>query len=372
MQWLRTADQFVHTGLERADQAHQEAHNLHEKWEKFALKLDHRRKLLSIVVSFYKQTEQASERLRQIQTEIELEEEKIKQLSSNNEEEESKRLSSSSSIKSAGKSSLSSSNEELTQRHVNLSSQLAQVSEPGLREAKIILEKVSNEDAVETKHVIKRVHEFTEHVRDLKTKLSNDTQDKIAKNVESESSESKVFSEIVEFESKYSNVFAWVSNVGESFLTHHRDMGSDITYVSDYVDNHQQMDTDLKENLVELNKLRERAHRLYTEFNEEQCLQIRKSMEHLESKWSKLKKSVEERIIVANDHLRFIKLHNQFRNSALDLQELFKTASDCVTNVVGGKTIFEQRVQEKMINFEMLYRDLVNQGKFVIEMLKKV
>lgn len=41
-------------------------------------------------------------------------------------------------------------------------------------------------------------------------------------------------------------LFSWITNIGETFLTQHRDMGVDIAYVSDYVDNHQQMKTDLK------------------------------------------------------------------------------------------------------------------------------
>ena len=377
MQWMRSADQFVHTGLERADEAHQEAHILHEKWEKFALKLEHRRKLLSIVVSFYKQTDQASERLKQIQRDIELEEEKIKKLSSVEESRTASAMSKSSVSKSKSssirKDSISSSNEELTQRHADLSNQLAEVSGPGLREAKIILEKVGREEDFQSKHVIKRVHEFTEHIRDLKTKLSNDIQDKIVKSVESENNdESKLFAEIIEFENKYNNVFSWITNVGETFLTYHRDMGVDVRYVSDYVDNHQQMESDLKENLIELNKLREKANNLLKncQTDEPQVSQIRKNMERIEKKWANLKKSVEQRIIIAADHLEFIKLLNKFRNSALDLQELFKTASDYMSNI-NSNNIFEQRLQDKMNHFEMNYKELVGKGKLVIEMLKK-
>jgi septal ring factor EnvC (AmiA/AmiB activator) len=173
MRCLRTADQFVHTGLERADEAHQEAHVLLEKWEKFALKLDQRRKLLSIVVSFYKQTEEASERLSQIEREIRLENEKIRHLRETREESEEKirvvdkkkhqqqRTASSSSaseiqvnIERSEKNS--SPTNEFTQRHVVLSNQLAEVSAPGLREGRLVLERISQDD-FEAKHVIRKV-----------------------------------------------------------------------------------------------------------------------------------------------------------------------------------------------------------------------
>lgn len=214
MRSLRTADQFIHTGLERADEAHQEAHVLLEKWEKFALKLDQRRKLLSIVVSFYKQTEDASERLSQIEREIRLENEKIRTLN----EEENSSSSSSEKKRSNSRSKKSATNKmsntvnnnsnvtttttttattiddvtsstpakivversqknasptnELAQRHVVLSNQLAEASASGLREARIVLEKISD-DNYEAKHVIRKVYEFTEQVNDLKKKLVN-------------------------------------------------------------------------------------------------------------------------------------------------------------------------------------------------------
>lgn len=203
MRCLRTADQFIHTGLERADEAHQEAHVLLEKWEKFALKLDQRRKLLSIVVSFYKQTEEASERLSQIEREIRFENEKIRNL---NEEENSSSCSSSEKKRSNSRSKKSTASNkmsntvntnnvttttidnvtstpakivversqkntsptnELAQRHVVLSNQLAEASASGLREARIVLEKISD-DNYEAKHVIRKVYEFTEQVNDLK------------------------------------------------------------------------------------------------------------------------------------------------------------------------------------------------------------
>lgn len=67
----------------------------------------------------------------------------------------------------------------------------------------------------------------------------------MVKTAESET-ESKKMTEIIEYENRYNNVYSWITNIGESFLTQHRDMGVDVTYVSDYLDNHQQMAADLK------------------------------------------------------------------------------------------------------------------------------
>jgi len=156
MKCLRTADQFVHTGLEKADEAHQEAHNLLEKWENFALKLGQRRKLLAIVASFYRQTEEASKKLVQIEREIKIEREKL--ISESSEDD----------AKSSSSSRLTVASTQ--RRHSDLSNQLAEITAPGLREGRIILEKFSKDD-FEAEHVIKKVYEFSEQVKELKTKL---------------------------------------------------------------------------------------------------------------------------------------------------------------------------------------------------------
>jgi len=356
MHCLRTADQFIHTGLEKADEAHQEAHVMLEQWEKFALKLDQRRKLLSIVVSFYKQTEDAAERLIQIEKEIKREEAKIKKA---NERSKSK---------SSTRATNTSPNSELAQRHADLTNKLAEITGPGLREGRIVLEKVDKED-YETEHVVKRVYEFTEHVKDLKTKLNNDIQDKISMTSESET-ETKRITEIIEFEKKYNSVYSWITNVGESFLTQHRDMGTDIAYVSDYMDNHQQMMYDLKENETEFNNVVKTTESVIQNVDTmEQREEIKKNVEIMKHKWYKLKKSVEQRIAAAEEYLKFVKHLSQFRNLALDLQELFKSLNEHLTN--NADTIFEQHVQEKMRTFETLFKEVVLQGQTCVSTLKQ-
>lgn len=165
MKCIRTADQFIHTGLEKADQAHQEAHILLEKWEKIALKLDQRRKLLSIVVSFYRQTEEATDRLSQLEKEIKIEHEKVKSLSESDQTTQIKI-----DINNADKPRTISPNSELAQRHADLQNQIAEITAPCLREGRIVLEKVCREDS-EAEHVIRKVYQFSEQVNELKSKL---------------------------------------------------------------------------------------------------------------------------------------------------------------------------------------------------------
>lgn len=157
MKIMRSADQFIHTGLTNADVVHQFAHELLEKWEKFARKLDQRRKLLSVVVSFYKQAETATEKLGQLEREIHIEDEKIKNVQNNDIETSQIEL------------KIEPSN-NLAQLHTNFSNQIAEITAPCLRDGKMLLEKL-NKDDFEGQHIIRRVYEFNEQVKDLKSKL---------------------------------------------------------------------------------------------------------------------------------------------------------------------------------------------------------
>jgi hypothetical protein len=154
-------------------------------------------------------------------------------------------------------------------------------------------------------------------------------------------------------------------------------MGVDITYVSDYIDNHQQMQSDLKENEIEFEKLKRLSENLLrTCKSEEQTSDIKRSMELIDSKWTKLRRSVEHRILVAIDYLEFVKTLNQFRNLALDLQELFKTFTDynliISSSSNDSQSVFEKHVQEKMQLFETVHNELKKKGQQMISTLKKV
>jgi len=140
---MRSADQFVHTGLENADEAHAEAHELLEQWEQFALKMEQRRKLLMVVGSFYRQTDEATSRLSQLETEIRIEREKCKRLNSREKEKRRRKSRTRSPVKCA-------SPIEMTQRHIDLQNQVEEISAACLREGKNVLDKVRSSRIVES------------------------------------------------------------------------------------------------------------------------------------------------------------------------------------------------------------------------------
>lgn len=115
--------------------------------------------------------------------------------------------------------------------------------------------------------------------------------------------------------------------------------------------------------------MKEKAERLVKTSSVENSNQIRQNIQSLEQKWSRLKKSVDNRILISNDYLKFVKRLNQFRHLALDLQEIIKTDS---LHIGTEANLFEQRIQEKLNKFDSVYSELSTSVKFVIEQLRNV
>ncbi len=349
---MRSADQFIHTGLENADEAHAEAHELLEEWERFALKMEQRRKLLLVVGSFYRQTDEATNRLSQLEGEIKAERDKFKVL---------KKKKKKSRTRSPEKCP---SPIEMTQRHIDLQSQVDEISAACLREGKNVLDKVDKNYNSECEHVVKKVFEFTEQVEEIKSKLADDIQDKLEKAVTSED-EAKKMNELIEFERGYSSLLAWLSNVGEAFLAHHRDMGVDVAYVADYVDSHEQMRLDLAENEEKLFGLLKAKDEFVSQCEDvRQAEKVAANFSQMEGKFSKLKMSVGERIRVAGGYLGFVKRLGQFRSIVADVQELLNES------VVEG--VFESHFNEKIQTLEDVYQEMIRSGKNILDVLKQV
>ncbi len=220
----------------------------------------------------------------------------------------------------------------------------------------------------ECEHVIKKVFEFSEQVEEIKSKLADDIQDKLEKAVTSED-ETKKMNELIEFESAYSSLLAWLTNVGEAFLAHHRDMGVDVAYVADYVDSHEQMRLDLRENEEKLAGL-VRAKEAFVRACEDpgQVEKLERNLSAMEGKFSRLKASVEERIRVAGGYLSFVKRLGQFRGLAADLQELVKSIA--VNEASEG--LLQSHVQEKIQALEGMYEEVMRSGKATLNSLKQV
>lgn len=201
-------------------------------------------------------------------------------------------------------------------------------------------------------------------------------------------------SKLIEFEDKYSQVFvfslknfnflisnlfskiySWILNLGETFLAQHRDFGVDISYISDYIDNHQQIILDLRENESSMRRLQIFADDLIksTNTNDTKSKQINENIEILQQKWSRLKRVVENRISLSSVYLEYVKCLNELRNCSLDIQELINTYSDFSPNTAStSQAVYETHIKDKTKTFEKLFESVLRTGNYVINELKKV
>lgn len=142
-------------------------------------------------------------------------------------------------------------------------------------------------------------------------------------------------------------------------------MGVDVAYISDYLDNHQSLSCDIRDNEQEFNHLARLKNSFVSSCDEPSHVsKVTNNFEMIETKRTKLKKCVERRIEIASDYLAFVKRICQFRNLGLDIQELFKTLANNSTS-----DSIENHVQEKMQTFELLHRDTNSSGKRLLATL---
>ena len=164
-------------------------------------------------------------------------------------------------------------------------------------------------------------------------------------------------------------------NLGETFLTQHKDFGVDISYISDFIDNHQQIILDVRDNEKSLFRLKTFADELIrsTSTDDLKSKQINENIEILEQKWTRLKRCVESRISLASVYLEFIKSLNELRNCATDIEELINTYGDLSPNTATtSQALYEVHIKEKTKTFEKLYEGIHRTGYYVINELKKV
>jgi galactose mutarotase-like enzyme len=89
-------------------------------------------------------------------------------------------------------------------------------------------------------------------------------------------------------------------------------MGTNVPYVTAYLDNHQQMRSDLKDNENDFENVKEMANHLIRTCDDQiEKNEIKRQLNVIDQKWFKLKKSVDERINAAEDFLKFINNKNQ-------------------------------------------------------------
>lgn len=211
---MRAVDSWVHTGLARADRLHAYAHRLLVLWETWALKLDIRRRILTLASKFFVDSSSAFTTLDSLENHLH-------SLSSN---------------------SLCSSEDLLREYHL-INEQLVQSTELPLREGQILLEKTSATDDG-TRMLRERVYELQRRIEHLRHRLRE----------EYEKLDRQGSSLYRTFDQQCEMMESWLNNGLERFLHSNRVMVDlsqshiDITkQANDFLEAHQQiLERDLK------------------------------------------------------------------------------------------------------------------------------
>jgi hypothetical protein len=210
---MRAVDSWVHTGLARADRLHAYAHTLLVLWEKWALKLDIRRRLLRLAHKFYIDSSNAFAVLDSIDTHL---------------------LSFSTDYLR--------SSEDLLNEYNQINQQLIQSTEIPLREGHILLEKIHSNN-YDAEIFRERVYELEKRIEKIRNKLKD----------EYEKLDRQGSSLYQTFDNECMAMQSWLYNISERFLQSNRmiidlNHNIDITkQANDFLEAHQQIiERDLK------------------------------------------------------------------------------------------------------------------------------
>ena len=210
---MHAVDSWIHTGLTRADRLHAHAHTLLVLWEKWALKLDIRRRLLRLAAKFFLDSSNAFSLLDSLDTEI-------LSLSSNQLR----------------------SSEDLIQEYNQINERLIRATEIPLREGHVLLEKTQIHN-YDSQIIRERLHQLEKRIERLRNTLRH----------EHELLDRQGSSLYQRFDQQCTSVQSWLSNVAEQFLNSNRflinfneniDVNKQMT---DFLESHQQLiERDLK------------------------------------------------------------------------------------------------------------------------------
>lgn len=210
---MRAVDTWVHTGLTRADRLHAHAHTLLVLWEKWALKLDIRRRLLKLAHQFYSDSTNAFSTLDSLDA-------LLLSLSSNQ----------------------LCSSEDLIREYNQINEQLIQSTEIPLREGHLLLEKMQMND-YESPILRERVYNLEKRIENIRNRLHE----------EFEKLDQQGSSLYQRFDNECTAIQSWLFNIAEHFLNSTRyliDLNNPTDpkkQANDFLESHQQIiERDLK------------------------------------------------------------------------------------------------------------------------------
>ncbi|CAF1047343.1 unnamed protein product [Adineta ricciae] len=322
---MRAVDSWVHTGLSRADRLHAYAHTLLVLWEKYALKLDNRRRLLRLAHKFYVDSSNAFSVLDTFDAQL---------------------LSHSSNHLR--------SSEELLEEYQQMKEKLIQSTEIPLREGHILLEKSSNNNA--STHMIRqRVHDLEKRIENIRHRLQE----------EHEKLDRQGSTLYQTFDNQCTRMQSWLHNVAERFLSSNRfliDLSNpfDLTkQTNDFLESHQQIiEHDLKSREEDIHRLGTLVHELQAS-NDRNCQVARKRFDHVFSLWQSLTDKIVRRHTLAQSYSGFRYQAEQLSNGLASIDDVISFRDNI--DLLPESAV--KHIEETWANLRNSYHELIETSR---------
>nr|XP_006823021.1 PREDICTED: titin-like [Saccoglossus kowalevskii] len=279
---LRAADKVASTGAEDTEQVQEQTRAIETLCQTFVHKLELRRKLLQMTAAFYRNAQTALGELNQIEV----------QLQGTDVPEDSP---------------------ELAEKHSRLERSINEISAPVLREGHLLLERVGR-DVPSSEGVSEVVEILEAKVSQLRSACTAHKE-----------AEAKARSAIyVQFEEKYSVLIMWMVNVGEAFLSSRNNPGTQLSNVTDFLEEHEQLEEDIRDKEEEVEAVLQSVTEL-VKSGDQDAQTVEDKVQQLKQQWTRLTITVETRIKITLTLVEVYKLAKQLNNAMDSIDEILQS-----------------------------------------------
>ncbi|XP_064598296.1 coiled-coil domain-containing protein 141-like isoform X2 [Liolophura sinensis] len=317
---MKTVEQLLHRGNLDAEGVRQRLSLVDRECEDFMIKLDNRRKNLSLSLSFFQQAETALTQMEQIRVRL-------------------------------NSTDLPRNSAALVDLHQQLSDAISQVSTPALHTGQSLLERVGRGDQG-ADGVRRKLAELQERCTELEALCK-------ARGAEARE-RSQAY---LQFQERYTNLNTWLTQIGQATLSRHADMGNSLASSKDFLEVHEQLDEDIRDKSGALSALSESVVGLVKSGDQEAPAAAQK-VDMLSKQWQRMQRVTETRIKLSLLYVSFHKLANQLAINLDGLEAVLRTEREDLQELP------EAAVQHTMESWNtacQLFQDMEEKAKAFLQ-----
>ncbi|XP_046554795.1 uncharacterized protein LOC124264120 [Haliotis rubra] len=301
---IRNVDQLLLRASLDAEGVRQRLQIVDAECEDFMVKLDNRRKNISSSVSFFNQAETALTQLGQIEVQL------------NNMD-------------------LPRNSAELAEHHAHLSNAIVEVSTSAFMEGRLLLERVSRSDAG-ADGVRKKMDELEARCAHLESLCK-------ARRAEAwERSQAYLI-----FQEKFNSLFTWMTQICQSTLSRHGNMGNTLASAKDFLEIHEQLDEDIREKSAEIDSLSEAVVNLVRSGDQE-AQSAAEKVDNMRKQLNRLHRVTETRIQLALYYVSFLRLANQMVTNMSGLEHIVHSETEDLQELTDAAVLHTQEMWNNM------------------------